>query len=205
MCYLGVTNSPSWEGSMAKKLVDINRVTAILLRPGTTWKMVDGEFTKPLDLYRKWILPLAAIGPVCTTISMLVFGQRIAFTSLTTRVPITTVITRGVTAYVVALLAVFVLAQIINVLAPTFDSQKNDVQALKVAAYASTAMWIGGASALIPALWPVGLLFSVYTLYLLYVGLPIVMKVPNHQVAGYTAVALIVTLVELLLVGAITS
>jgi hypothetical protein len=190
---------------MAKKLVDINRVTAILLRPGTTWKMVDGEFTKPADLYKKWILPLAAIGPVCTTISTLIFGRRVAFTSLTTEVPIQSVITSGITAYIVALLAVFVLAQIINVLAPTFDSQKNDVQALKAAAYASTAMWVGGASALIPALWPVGLLFSVYTLYLLYLGVPIVMKVPNHQTAGYTAVALIVTLVELLLVGAITS
>lgn len=190
---------------MAKRVVDINRVMAIMLRPGTTWKMVDGEFTKPVDLYKKWILPLAAIGPVCNTISMLIFGQRVAFTSLTTEVPFQTVITRGVTAYVVALLAVFVLAQLINVLAPTFDSHKNDVQALKAAAYASTPMWIGGASALIPALWPVGLLFSVYSLFLLYLGLPVVMKVPDHQAAGYTAVALIIALVELLLVGAITS
>jgi hypothetical protein len=79
------------------------------------------------------------------------------------------------------------------------------VQALKAAAYSSTPMWLGGVFALIPQLWPVGLLFSLYSLFLLYLGLPVVMKVPNHQAAGYTAVALIVALVEMLLVGAITS
>ena len=190
---------------MATKLVDINRVRAVLLQPGTTWKMIDGEFTKPADLWRKWILPLAAIGPVCATISMIIFGQRIAFTSLTSRVPITTVLTRGITAYVLAILAVFVLAQIINVLAPSFGGQKNDVQALKAAAYSGTAGWLGGAFALIPQLWPIALLFSLYSLYLLYLGLPVVMKVPNHQAAGYTAVALIVALVILLLINAIAS
>jgi Yip1-like protein len=190
---------------MATKLVDPNRVTSILLRPGTTWKMIDGEFTKPADLYKKWILPLAAIGPVCSTISMVIFGQRVPFTSLTTRVPIQTVFVRGITGYVLALLSVFILAQIINLLAPTFDSQKNDVQALKAAAYSSTAGWVGGVFALIPALWPVGLLFSLYSLFLLYLGLPVVMKVPNHQAAGYTAVVLIIALVVMLLVGALTS
>lgn len=189
---------------MAKKMVDINRVTAILLKPGTTWKMIDGEFTKPADLYKKWILPLAAIGPICSTISMVVFGQRIPYTSLTTRVEISTVFTRGVTAYVVALLSVFVLSQVINLLAPTFDAQRNDVQALKAAAYSYTASWVGGVFALIPRLWPIGLIFSAYSLFLLYLGLPAVMKVPNHQTAGYTAVVLIVALVIMLLVGALT-
>jgi Yip1 domain len=202
--YLVVTNRGAYSMA-ATKLVDIDRVRAILLQPGTTWKMIDAEFTKPAELYKKWILPLAAIGPVCSTISMILFGQRIAFTSLTNRVPFSTIVTRGITAYVLGVLAVFVLAQVINVLAPSFGGQKNDVQALKAAAYAATAGWIGGVSALIPALWPVGLLFSFYSLYLLYVGLPIVMKVPSNQTAGYTAVALVVALVILLLVSAITS
>ena len=33
-------------------LIDVNRVKGILLQPGTTWKAIDGEFTKPVALYR---------------------------------------------------------------------------------------------------------------------------------------------------------
>jgi hypothetical protein len=186
-------------------IVDVSRLTGILLQPGTTWKVIDGEFTKPADLYKRWILPLALIGPVCGAIGMMIFGKRIPFTSLTNPVGFSTIVTRGITAYVLAVLAVFVLAQIINALAPTFGAQKNDVQALKVAAYAGTAGWVGGAFSLIPALWPVGMLFSLYGLFLLYLGLGIVMKVPSQQAAGYTAVTIIVALVLVLLVNAITS
>ena len=50
----------------------------------------------------------------------------------------------AVLSYVLALVAVFVFAQIINALAPTFGGQKDSVQALKAAAYATTAAWVAG-------------------------------------------------------------
>ena len=28
-------------------VVDVNRLKGILLQPGSTWKTIDGEFTKP--------------------------------------------------------------------------------------------------------------------------------------------------------------
>jgi hypothetical protein len=181
----------------------IDRVKSILLQPRPTWREIDTEFTKPGEIWGKYILPLAAIGPICGTIGMLIFGQRIAFTSLTNPVPISTAITRGVAAYVLALLSTFVVTQIINLLSPNFGGQKNDVQALKAAAYSSTAAWIGGIFALVPALGLVSLIFSLYSLYLLYVGLPIVMKVPQDRAMGYTAVVIIVTIVVFLVVGAL--
>ncbi|MDP3911854.1 MAG: Yip1 family protein [Gemmatimonadales bacterium] len=181
----------------------IDRAKSILLQPRSTWREIDAEFTKPGEIWGKYIMPLAAIGPICGTISMLIFGQRIAFTSLTNPVPVSTAITRGVAAYVLALVSVFIIMQIISLLAPNFGGQKNDVQALKAAAYSSTAAWIGGVFALIPALALVSLLFALYSLYLLYVGLPIVMKVPQDRAMGYTAVVIIVTIVVFLIVGAL--
>jgi hypothetical protein len=179
------------------------RVKGILLEPRTTFKEIDGEFLKPGELWGKYILPLAAIGAIASTIGLLLFGQRIAFTSLTNPVPLSSAISRGVATYVLALLAVFALSRIISLLAPGFGGQRNDVQGLKVAAYASTPHWIGGIFLLLPQLGVVSLIFSLYSLILLYVGLPIVMKVPKDRAMGYTAVVIIVWLVVFLIVWAI--
>ena len=180
-----------------------SRVRGILLEPRTTWKEIDGEFTKSGELWGKYIIPLAAIGAIASLVGLLIFGQRIAFTSLTNPVPLSTAIARGVATYVLSLLVVFVLSRMISLLAPGFGGQRNDVQGLKVAAYASTPHWIGGIFLLLPALGPVSLIFSLYSLLLLYIGLPIVMKVPKDRAMGYTAVVIIVWLVVFLIDWAI--
>ncbi len=183
----------------------MDRVKSILLQPGATWKAIDGEFTKPAELYQRYIIPLAAVGPVCTAIGMSVFGLRVPLVGATFRVPVLSALTQAVVQYVLALVGVFVVALIINALAPTFGGQKNDVQALKVAAYSSTAAWVGGAFNLIPPLALVGMLVSLYTLYLLYAGLPVVMKAPRDKAMGYTIVVIIAVVVVWLIMGAIAA
>ncbi len=70
------------------------------------------------------------------------------------------------------------------------------MQALKTAAYAATAAWVGGVAQLIPWLgWLIGLAAAIYSVYLLYLGLPHTMKAPADRAAGYTAVAIIVAIV----------
>ena len=75
------------------------------------------------------------------------------------------------------------LALIIDALAPTFNGTKNQIQALKVAAYCSTASWMAGIFALIPGLRFFGIL-GLYSLYLLYLGLPVLMKSPQGKGDG---------------------
>jgi Yip1-like protein len=176
-----------------------SRVKGILLEPRATWKEIDSEFTKSGEIWGKYVMPLAAIGSLARMIGLLVFGQRIAFTSLTTSISLTSAITSGVAAYVLALLSVFVVSRIISLLAPGFGGQRNDVQALKVAAYASTASWVGGVFLLLPQLYLVSILFSLYSLVLLYIGLPILLKVPQDRAMGYTAVVIIAAIVVYLI------
>jgi hypothetical protein len=181
----------------------ISRVKGIMLEPRVTWKELDQEFIKPGELWGKYVMPLAALGPIASVVGMIIFGKRIAFTSLTNPVPISTAISAGVAGFVLALLSVFVLSRIISLLAPGFGGQRNDVQGLKATAYASTSAWLGGIFQILPALNIVSLIFSLYSLVLLYVGLPIVMKVPKDRAMGYTAVVIIVWIVVFLVVGAI--
>jgi hypothetical protein len=180
-----------------------SRARSILLQPRPTWKEIDSEFTKPGELWMKYIMPLALLGPIAGTIGLLLFGERIAFTSLTNSVPLSKAITYGVVNYVLALFSVWVISKIISLLAPGFGGQKNDVQALKASAYSMTPLWLGAVFSIHPALAIVSLIFALYSLYLLYVGLPIVMKVPGDRAMGYTAVVIIAAFVVYLIMGAI--
>ena len=181
----------------------ISRTKNILLSPKQEWQVIDDEATSVGGLYIGYIVPLAAIGPVASSIGMAVFGISVPVLG-TYRVPIDAAVRQGITQYVLALVGVFVLALIIDELAPYFRGQENRYQALKVAAYSSTAVWIVGVLGLIPALsilWPLGL----YSLYLLSLGLPVLMKVPQDKAMGYTVAVIICAVLLFFVIGMIAA
>lgn len=182
----------------------VSRARAVLFEPRVTFKEVDSEFTKPGALWGRYILPLALIGPLAGAVGRLIFGKRMAGTSLSESVSITGTITWFGIALVLQLAAVFALAQVISLLAPGFGGQKNDVQALKAAAYASTPVWLAGIFNLHGRFLLVGIVVSLYGLFLLYLGLPTLMKVPQDRSMGYTAVVIIAAIVIFLLVSTYT-
>jgi hypothetical protein len=182
----------------------ISRARAVLFEPRATFKEVDSEFTKPGALWGRYILPLAVIGPLAGAVGRFIFGKRIAGTSLPESVPLSGAITWFVISLALTLLAVFVLAQVINLLAPGFGGQKNDVQALKVAAYSNTPVWLAGIFNIHGRFLILGIIVSLYGLYLLYLGLPTLMKVPQDRAMGYTAVVIIAAIVIFLLVSTYT-
>jgi hypothetical protein len=51
----------------------LGRVKGILLEPRSTWKELDTEFTKPGELWGRYIFPLAALGAIARTIGMILF------------------------------------------------------------------------------------------------------------------------------------
>lgn len=178
----------------------MERAKNILLQPKQEWPVIDAEQTSIGALYTGYIIPLAAIGPIAQLIGFSVFGMHIPFTSVTYRVPISYGIKSAVIGYVLALAGPFVLALIVDALAPTFGGQKNQVQALKAAAYSSTAAWVAGIFAIIPALSILGIL-GLYSLFLLYLGLPVVMKAPQDKAVGYTVVVIVCAIVLYFLIG----
>ena len=180
----------------------VDRVKRILLSPQAEWEVIDGEATTPSALYTGYIMPLAAIGPVATVIGYSVFGIRVPFSGTVYRVPVGSAITSALVTYVLTLVMVYVLSLIIDGLAPTFGGTKNPIQALKVAAYSSTAAWIAGIFAIMPGLRMLGIL-GLYSFYLLYLGLPVLMKSPKEKAVGYTVVVIIAGVVLFMIIGVV--
>jgi hypothetical protein len=186
---------------MPMNLVD--RVKRILLSPKTEWEVIDAEPATVAELYTRYIMPLAAIGPLAQLIGYSVFGISVPFSG-TYRVPIGTAITQALVTYILTLAGTYVLALIIDALAPTFNGQRSQIQSLKLAAYSLTASWVAGIFSLIPGLRILTLL-GIYSLYLLYLGLPVLMKTPREKAASYTAVVILAAIVLSIVIGAVAS
>lgn len=180
----------------------VDRVKGILLKPNEEWPRIDAEPSTIGDIYRNYVILLAAIGPVCTLIGSLAFGY--TFFGITFRPSVGAAIGTAVFSYVMALILVYVLAVIIDLLAPSFSGTSSRVQAFKVAAYALTAGWVAGVVGIIPSLAMLAVLGSLYGLYLLFLGLPPLMKVPQDKAVGYTVVVIIVAIVAFAILFAIT-
>ena len=108
----------------------------------------------------------------------------------------------AVVSYGLSLVAVYLLGLIINALAPSFGGASDSVQAMKVAVSSSPAMWLVGVFGLIPMLGVLAIL-GLYSFYLLYLGLPMLMKVPADKAVGYFIVTVILGLVMTFIINAI--
>lgn len=179
----------------------VDRAKNLILQPKQEWAVIDAEPHTVQDLYTQYVLILAAIPPVVSFIGLSIVGIG-AFGS-TYRVPMESGVAHLVISYVLSLAAVYVIALIIDALAPQFGGRKSFIQALKVAAYFPTPGWIAGVFNIIPALWIIGFLLSLYSLYLLYLGLPALMKPPEDKAIPYMVVVIIAAIVLFVVIAAI--
>jgi hypothetical protein len=191
----GLEGAPSPEG-----LTD--RVKNILLNPKSEWTRIDAEPSSIGDIYRNYVLILAAIPALAGLIGVLAFGHSLL--GITYRPSMMAAVGGAVVQYLLTLAGVYVVALVIDALAPTFGATRNRVQAFKVAAYSATAAWVAGIFALLPAIAWLGIL-GLYSLYLLYLGLPRLMKAPADKAMGYTAVVVVAMIVVFIVIGALAA
>lgn len=169
----------------------IARARAILLAPKTEWPIIGGEPATAAGIFKSYVVWLAAIAAIAGFVASTVVGYRVPLLG-TYRVGFASGLAGALTQYVLSLAGVALVALLVDALAPTFNGQKNYTQALKAVAYAYTASWIAGIGIIVPGLrWLIALAGVIYSIYLLYLGLPHTMKCPPSQAAGYTAVTLI--------------
>ncbi|TDU26630.1 Yip1-like protein [Panacagrimonas perspica] len=174
----------------------LDRARNILLTPKTEWPLIASETDTVSGLYTRYILILAALPVIASFVKMSLIGTGVPIFGVSIRVGIGLGLVQAVVTYGLSLLSVYVLALIIDALAPTFGGQKNPVQALKTAAYANTAGWVAGIAVVVP--WVGGLIAlagSIYAAYLLYLGLPHTMRTPTDKAGGYTAVVFLIAFV----------
>lgn len=180
----------------------IQRVQDILLKPKDTWPVIDAEPADTQSIYKNYLIYLAAIPALASFIGLSLVG--VGGFGYSVRVPLLSGLMSMVVTYVLALVMVFVMALIVDALAPTFGGTKSQINALKLIAYGSTASFVGGIFNLVPALGVLGLLAALYSVYLIYTGIPVLMKCPQDKAVGYTAVVIVCGIVAGMVIGALS-
>lgn len=178
----------------------VDRVKNILLSPKTEWPVIEQEQTDIKTLYLSYIMILAAIPAIASIISSLLIGGMVG--AVAGRAGLGAGMTGGfavghaLVSYVITLVVIFVVALIVDALAPTFGGTKSQINALKLVAYSATAGWVASIATVIPILgWIIAIIGSLYGIYLLYLGLPVLMKCPQDKAVVYLVVVVIVYLV----------
>ncbi|MBK6982513.1 MAG: YIP1 family protein [Betaproteobacteria bacterium] len=180
----------------------VERAKNLILTPAAEWDKISAETHTVQDLYTGWIMILAAIPALATFVGFSLVG--VGAFGLSYRVPVMSGIAHAIASYLLALGSVYVFALVIDALSPTFGGEKNFLQAFKVAAFAPVASWLAGVFHLLPALSILAIL-GLYSVYLLYVGLPRLMKTPAEKAMPYTAVVIVVGIVISILVGVVSA
>jgi hypothetical protein len=181
----------------------VERVQSILLRPKQTWPAIAAEPADAGSIYTGYVVILAAIPAIAGFIGWTLIGTG-AF-GVTYHMPVLAGALRMLLSYALSLAMVFVLALIVDALAPTFGGTKNQIQALKLVAYGSTAGFVGGIFSIIPSLSILGLLAAFYSIYLIYTGIAVLMRCPPEKAGAYTAVVIVCAIVAGIVLGALVA
>lgn len=170
----------------------IDRVKNILLTPQKEWHVINSEPGNTASITTTYILPLTLIGVFAAFIGFGFLGVGIGVFKIA---GVAWGIKMALGYAIRSILGVFIMAFIIDALASNFESEKNFDKSFQVAAYSATAGLVGGIFLIIPALSILVWLASLYGLYLLYLGLPILKKTPADKAVSYFVVVLVVSLI----------
>lgn len=181
----------------------LQKVKSILLSPQDTWAQIEREDDDIGSVYKSYLMVIGLIPSIATFIGMSLVGYGMFGMSI--RVPVVSGLVSMVISYLMLLVMCFVVALIVDALAPTFGGQKNRVNAVKVVAYGGTAGIVGGIFNAIPSLAMLGFIAALYSIYLFYLGLPVLMKCPREKAVGYTALVVVCAFVAGMVVGSVST
>jgi hypothetical protein len=163
----------------------VTRAVRLLTEPRAEWAAIGGAQMTPRAIYLRFLVPMAALGPIAGTLGTLISGGERASLAGTYTVTAPTAVVAGVFEYALNLGVIWVLARLIERLAPAFKAHPGRVDALKLAAFGATPYWIGGLVSVIPKLAPVGVVLGLYSIRLYALGLAPLMRVPSERLLGY--------------------
>jgi len=158
----------------------LSRAYGLLREPKKEWEQIRAEETTVPNILIGYVAPLAAIPPVCDLIGSTLFNRML-------QVEPGDALVRAVITWVVTIALVYLLGFLINALADMFDAERDELSAHKIAAYSLTPAFLSGVFSLWPPLWWLSLFALAAMVFLMYRGLPILMKAPAEKALSYAA------------------
>ena len=162
----------------------IERVKNILITPKTEWDVINGETATPQSLLMSYVLPMSVVSAVGPLLSGLLFAGVLGLKYF--------IITAAI-ALIASVVGYYITVIIVDMLAPSFGSEKNMGKSAQLVAYSGAPSYIGGLLSFIPVIgWLIGLAAWAYGIYLMYLGIGPLKKTPEDKKVVYMIVAFVI-------------
>lgn len=182
------------------------RIRNVIADPRSEWPLIATEPGDPMRLFVGYVAVLAAIPAIAAFIGSSLIGVSVSVGRL--HDPLLLGLLRAVISYLFSFVIVYLTALAIDVMAPVFQTQRNFANALKLAVYSFTPVWLVGIVLMVPGLRFLSIL-GLYAIRLLWTGLPPLMGTPRPKIVPYAiaivAAAFVITIALSVIQAAITT
>ncbi len=157
------------------------RLQEVISDPLGTWAKVKAEPSEVKQLYLQYLIVMAIVPGLCTFIGLALFGP----------MPFGAGIKMFLWHVVMTLGGAYLFAMLISAITPTFGGAASVGDALKLLVYsqmpaaAATVLTIIPISFLLLIIWLVVLLAAFYGLYIFWLGIPIILNVPEERKVAF--------------------
>lgn len=169
----------------------------LLTNPDQAWEAIRRESESVTRLYTGHVLLLALIPALAGFFGTSQIGWQIGDGQVT-RLSVGSALSLSVLFYAAMLAGIFILGKFIDFFAATYDAVDRTPRGVTMAAYTATPIFLIGVIAVYPNIWVnmlAGLVAIAYAVYLLYEGLPILMKIPEDRGFMFATAVLTVGLI----------
>lgn len=177
----------------------LQHMMGVLHHPREEWKLIRDKHYSALRCYTSHMIYLAAIPPLAALIGTTQIGWSATggdFVRLTTASALPIAI-----AFYFALLAgAGLMAWFIHWMERTYGSDSSLDDCMVLTTFTATPLFLSGLAALVPILWVdvlIGMVAVAYTIYLLFTGVPVIMKIPEDRAFFFSSSILTVGMVVL--------
>jgi hypothetical protein len=162
------------------------RAKAILVDPAAAWLGIEKEIGDPAYLLSRYVAVLSLIPALSSFVGATLIGV-VAPSGATLRADLFDGLFGAIFSYATSCVIVLLLGLIIDLLAPLFGGRRDFEEAFKLAVYSFTPLWLAGIFLLLPGLRFL-LLTGAYGIYLFWLGMPRLTKVPEGQAVNFTVI-----------------
>lgn len=176
----------------------VERAKNIIFKPADEWNVIAAEPATIGRLFTGYAMPLALIPALIGVAAGLLMNSLLSEYGAggTTELTASGLVTQMVIDYALGLVLLMAMACLVKAISPSFNGGNDLVQATKLIVYAGTPAWVLAIFLIIPILGFIVYLGAIaYSVYLIYLGLNPVLRVPKEKVAGMTVVVILAYLV----------
>jgi len=181
----------------------VARAKNMITNPKVEWNVVAAEQPNVSQIITQYVLPLTLLGAIAAFIGYGLIGVSMLGVHMG---GISLGVYYAINQLVLGILSVFVTAYVVDLLAPSFASEKDFGRSVQLVAYGATPGLLAGLFAILPLLAGiVSIAGGIYSIYLWYLGLGPIKKTPEDKKVVYLIVTFLALIVVYVIIGMILS